>query len=452
MKRNIFVSVVLVITIIVLSSLSVFAEEDKTITIWSMSRGADIDFNAEFLERYNQTNEDGVTLKVETYTDNFFQVVDIAAATGGPDIIDFPNTISVFTKYVGNGYYVPIDKYMSDEDKALWNDYAIEGVTAYNGEYYMYPIFATTGRLVYNQDIFDRVGITSPPTTLSEMVADARLITETLSGEGIFGFAGNFKSPTGALQRSMDFLIERSGGPAQGFDFKQGRYDFTKFYPEFVKAYREMFADGIMFPGCESLDIDPLRTQFAEGKIGMYISWAHAEPNVYSSQFKTDINWNGAPLPVVDGYEPATQTVTFRGSYLITKDAKYPDLAWKALNATFLSPEYIRAYQEAGYGSCLNQKVVEGVKTADMLVGRENFLIGPSDALWPATPMELNSQAVLVEGEDMYATIFSLILGDEDIDKALTNLTARYNNAYEKGIEQGIGREISMPDFNPAKP
>ena len=33
-----------------------------------------------------------------------------------------------------------------------------------------------------------------------------------------------------------------------------------------------MFATGVSFPGSESLDIDPLRTQFAAGNIAMYIS------------------------------------------------------------------------------------------------------------------------------------------------------------------------------------
>ncbi len=219
---------------------------------------------------------------------------------------------------------------MSDDDKALWGDFAIEGITAYDGKMYMYPSFATTGRLIYNQDIFDRVGIESPPKTLSEMVEYATLITEKLSGEGIYGFAANFKSPTGALQRSMNFLIELSGGPNQGFNYKTGKYDFSTHYADFIAAYRHMFQEGISFPGCESLDIDPLRTLFAAGKIGMYISWTHAEPGVYATQFPTDQNWNGAMLPIIDGHEMATQNVLPIHGYLITRDCKNPELAWKS--------------------------------------------------------------------------------------------------------------------------
>jgi len=427
------------------------AQEEKTkLTIWSMSR-ADLTFVEPIIKEYNETNTDGIELVLEIYTDNFFQALDVAATTGGPDIIDLPNTVSAFTNYVGQGYYLPIDQYMTEEDKALWNDYRIEGITAYNGELYYYPTIATTGRLIYNQDIFDRVGIDSPPTTLSEMVEDARLITEKLSGEGIYGFAANFKSPTGALLRSMDFMMELSGGPCQGFDFAKGEYDFAPYKP-FVEAYREMFTQGIAFPGCESLDIDPLRTQFAAGKIGMYISWSHAEPGVYATQFPTDVNWNGTRIPLIDGTTLASQSVIGYHGYLITRDCKDPDKAWKAINEVFYSPEYMQKYQEAGLGVVMNPVIAEGAGLPELLAGKEAFLMGPTDIMWPAVPQEINSQAVLVEGESMYNTIFALILGEGEIDSTLADLTVRYNTAYQKGIEQGLGKPIQIPDFDPAQP
>ncbi len=445
-----FAIVVVLVALVVAGFSGVSAEEKTKLTIWSMSR-ADLSFIDPIIKEYNETNMDGIELVLEIYTDNFFQAVDVAAATGGPDIIDLPNTLSVFTNYVGQGYYIPIDQFMTEEDKALWGDYRIEGITAYKGDLYYFPTVATTGRLIYNQDIFDRVGIENPPTTLSEMVADAKLITEKLSGEGIYGFAANFKSPTGALLRSMDFMIELSGGPCQGFDFAKGQYDYS-FYTPFVEAYREMFTQGIAFPGCESLDIDPLRTQFAAGKIGMYISWSHAEPGVYATQFPTDINWNGATIPLIDGHEKASQSVIGYHGYLITKDCKDPEKAWKAINDVFYNPEYIAAYQEAGLGVIMNPIISATAGTPALLEGKEAFLMGPTDILWPAVPHEVNSQAVLVEGENMYNTIMGLILGNADIDKTLADLTDRYNAAYQKGIEQGLGEPIQIENFNPAAP
>ena len=67
-----------------------------------------------------------------------------------------------------------------------------------------------------------------------------------------------------------------------------------------------MFTNGGAFPGCESLDIDPLRSQFANGKIGMYISWTHSDP-AYESQFPTTEDWDGAQLPTIDGTVKGSQ-------------------------------------------------------------------------------------------------------------------------------------------------
>ncbi|MEA5016458.1 MAG: extracellular solute-binding protein [Candidatus Limiplasma sp.] len=427
------------------------AETEKTrLTIWSMSR-ADLTYVEPRIKAYNESNPHNIELVLEIYTDNFLQAIDVAAATGGPDIVDLPNTLATFTNYVGNGYYVPIDQFMTEEDKALWGDYAIEGITAFNGEMYYYPVIGTTGRLIYNQDIFDRCGIAAPPQTLSEMVETAKIITDTLSGEGIYGFAANFKSPAGALLRSMDFMIELSGGPNQGFDFAKGEYDFS-FYKPFVEAYRTMFTTGIAFPGCESLDIDPLRTLFADGKIGMYISWSHAEPGVYASQFPTQANWNGTTIPVMDGYEKATQSVIGYHGYMITRDCKNPELAWTAIKELFYGKDYLVGYQEAGLGVNMNPAISAKAGTSALLEGKESFLLGPTDVMWPAVPQELNSQAVQVEGENMYNTIFALILGKGDIDSTLADLTERYNAAYEKGIEQGLGTRVQIPGFDPAKP
>ncbi len=449
-KSRFWIVLIVLICALAVAVPSTFAEEKTKITIWSMSR-ADLTFVEPYIKAYNETNTDGIELVLEIYTDNFFQAIDIAAATGGPDVIDLPNTVSVFSNYVGQGYYIPIDQYMTEEDKELWKDFRIEGITASNGELYYFPTVATTGRLIYNQDIFDRVGIENPPTTLSELVETARIITEKLSGEGIYGFAANFKSPTSALLRSMDFLMELSGGPCQGFDFAKGAYDFAPYKP-FVEAYRTMFTEGIAFPGCESLDIDPLRTLFAAGKIGMYISWSHAEPGVYASQFPTDINWNGATVPIIDGAEKASQSVIGYHGYLITRDCKEPEKAWKAIKEVFYNPEYIQAYQEAGLGIVMNPEIAKGAGIPELLNGKEAFLMGPTDILWPAVPQEINSQAVLVEGENMYNTIFALILGEGEIESTLADLTTRYNAAYQKGIEQGIGNPIELPGFDPAQP
>jgi multiple sugar transport system substrate-binding protein len=146
-------------------------------------------------------------------------------------------------------------------------------------------------------------------------------------------------------------MAQRSGGPRWGFDFRKGEYDFT-FHRPIVEDFRKIFSGGSAFPGCVSLDIDPLRTQFAAGKIGMYISWSHAEPGVYANQFPTQERWGVAPLPTIDG-SAKSQVVNGSGGYMINAKSKHKKEAWIVISELMASKDYIVGYHEAGLGTTI---------------------------------------------------------------------------------------------------
>ncbi|CAB1254985.1 ABC transporter substrate-binding protein [Ruminococcaceae bacterium BL-6] len=424
--------------------------EKTTIVLWTRDRH-DASFIQPRVDEYNKTNKDGIFVDYQMYTDNFEQALDMAYSTNsGPDLVGVSGMTDIFTKYVNQGQYVSIDQYMTAEQKERYKSLVSEGIDAMDGKLYYIPVFGSTGRLFYNEGIFEKCGIQGPPKTMAEMTKTAKTITDKLKGEGVYGFAMNLKSPSSALQRSIDFIVERSGGPKQGYDFATGKYDFSM-YKEAVKEFNTIFTTGIAFPGCESLDIDPLRTQFAAGKIGMYISWSHADPGVYQSQFPTKEKWNVAQLPTIDGKVYSQSIQPYKG-YMITKTCKAPEKAWKVCNDVFYSDDFVKAYHEAGLSSVMVDDLKDKVKAPEILKGKENGLLGDTDKFWPATPQELNSQAVVVEGNDQYTALAAMILGSEPIDSGLKALTDRYNAALQKGIKEGKGKEIKIANWDPANP
>ncbi|WP_049894928.1 type 2 periplasmic-binding domain-containing protein [Paenibacillus antibioticophila] len=85
-------------------------------------------------------------------------------------------------------------------------------------------------------------------------------------------------------------------------------------------------ADGSMLPGSESLDIDPLRAQFAQVKSGMYFNHS-VKPSVYKTQFPTDIRWAEAMQPTIDGKQNGADQV-IAGSYLaMSKNSEHKEEA-----------------------------------------------------------------------------------------------------------------------------
>jgi multiple sugar transport system substrate-binding protein len=424
--------------------------EKTVVSVWTQNR-ADATFITPKIDEFNKSNKDNVTIDYKMYTDNFSQAIDMAfASNSAPDLVSESGIMSVFTKYVSQGQYIPIDKYLSAKQKEEYTNLKMNGVNMYDNKIYYLPIFGTTGRLFYNKDIFSKAGISNPPATLSEMVADAKKISDSLKGQNIYGFAMNLKSPASALQRSLDFIVERSGGPEQGYDFKAGQYDFSAYKP-YIEQLRALFAAGVSFPGCESLDIDPLRTQFAAGKIGMYISWSHADPGVYQSQFPTTQNWSVAQLPTLN-CKVYSQNIQPYGGLMITKGSKNYDADWKVLNDFFYNDDFDKAYHEAGLAGLLAPALQAKATTPSLLKGKEEDLLSKNDKLWPATPQAINDQAVVVEGNDQYTTFLQLILGKGDIDSTLSDLTKRYNDAYQKGISAGKGSKVQLSNFDPANP
>ena len=289
------------------------AGEVTVITVWSKDRH-DASYVQEKIDEYNATNTNNIQINYQLYTDNYIQAVDMAVQSGElPDIL--VQQESVFDKYVNEGYWADFYDYMDEDMKTYFKDVIYPGYNELDGKLYFISTNGTTCRLFYNKEIFERVGITAPPETLEEVVEYARLITSELSGEGIYGFAENMKSASSGLNRSLMIGLERETGLVKGYDFAKGEYDFSA-WGDSLALWKELLSDDCTFPGCESLDIDPLRTQFAAGKIGMYMSYSHAEPGVYVNQFPMDTDkWDCVPIPTAGGKAAGTVFYRYRRLY-----------------------------------------------------------------------------------------------------------------------------------------
>lgn len=423
--------------------------EKTVVTVWTKDRH-DANFMQEKIDEYNATNADNIEVKYEIYSDNYNQAIDMVFQNGdAPDMFVFQE--QVFQNYVNSGKYADITPYMDEEFKKTFESSMIEGFNVIDGKCYFVPTAATTCRLFYNKDIFKRVGIEKAPETLEEMVEAAKKITSELSGEGIYGFAANMKGAQSALSRSLYKQAERELGLKYGYDFGKGAYDFTG-YESLVSAWKTLMSPECAFPGCESLDIDPLRTQFAAGKIGMYMSYTHAEPGVYANQFPMEQEWGCAQMPVTGGVVKGAEHYQPLNGYLFNAESKNLEAAWKVYRDVFTNLDLLKEYYEGGYGISMVPAVIEKANPAQYYIDNPALLIGDEDAIYPNTPQEANVDAVIVEGQNMYDTMAAMILGDMDIKSGLEELTERYNAAYEAGISEGSGKEIKIDNFDPMHP
>lgn len=412
----------------------------KIVKYWTDDRH-DQEYIKELIAKFNSTNKDNIEVELTVLSENFAQSVDVAfAGNQAPDVLRLKsvNTETFFKK----GYLAPLDSYMNDELKAKFKDLLIDKVNTFDGKLVSLPNTGLTLRLVYNQELFEKAGIAKPPASLQEMVDDAKKITDMGKKDGIYGFALNFKSPKSAFDRSVREILSLSGYQGLGFDLKTAQFDFGP-YSEVMKYFKQMNDNGSILPGAATLDIDPMRAQFAAGKIGMYLSFS-TEPGVYTDQFPTKIKWAGALAPTLDGTIKGTSEIVSAGTWLgITSKASNPDAAWTFMKSMY-ADDILTTYHEKGFGIAIIPSIAAKAKKPE-IAGMDGFLVGKYDSMWPVSPN------VTPEGASYADTFLKYMLTGGDPAAIVKDLNTRYNAALTKAVEKGDVKVSPNPSFDPIK-
>ncbi len=403
--------------------------EKTEIVFWSHQRH-DKEYVEQKVNEFNETNDKNIKVVYEVMSENYDNNLDLSfQSKQAPDVFRAKGEIMA---YVKKGMAQPITEYLTQEDYDRFGELlGINNINKYKGEIYTVPGFGNTYRLVYNKDIFKKAGLDPEkyPTTMEEVREYAKIITEKLSGEGIYGFAMNLKQPLSAMERSVDEVARKSG--AYFYDFKEGKYDFSA-YGEVVKSFANIYNDGSFFPGVESLDIDPLRTQFSLGNIGMYIS-GYWEVGVYNTQFPTDQEWAACAIPTLNGEVKSKNNIIGAGkSFLVSSQTEKQEAVWEFIKF-MTSDEFMVGYQEGGFGIIGVSGIAEKASECKTY-GSEYFSISDSDTIATLSPERCG---MVVEGKTFYDAFGAAIMGDGNIDEIVKQMDESYNSALKKALEQG---------------
>ncbi|RAV20790.1 ABC transporter substrate-binding protein [Paenibacillus contaminans] len=411
------------------------AKKEKTkLVYWTFQRH-DADFIQEKIKKFNESNKENIEVEMTMMAENYAQSLDLAFTSN-----QAPDVFGTFTpaEFSAKGYFEPLNKYMTDNIKKKFDGMFNENDNMFNGNIISFPNSGATLRLIYNVDIFEKAGV-KPPKSLDELVETAKKITEVGKKDGIYGWSLPYKSPASALNRSL-MPMAALNGMSDGYDYKAGKFDYSGWKP-LIEALRKMKTDGSTLPGSESLDMDPMRAQFAEGKIGMYISYS-VEPGVYKNQFPPKIKWDAAPMPTIDGGEPKGTAGPGGGIWLsMSSKSKNKDAAWKFMEYMY-SDEMQTAYHELGYGLSVVPSISKAAKEPN-IPGIKNFLLTKYDANWPLSP-----QGLKLEGKTWQEEFGGYILVGGDLDKIIQSVNDRYNSALEKGAAAGTTKKVVIPNFD----
>lgn len=402
--------------------------EAVTLTMWQKG-GPDAPFIQEQINKFNAQNKDVQVQVIVQGTDDYEKALPLAFQTKqAPDVF----SVTSIEPMVRENWLLPLNDHITEDLKTAYKTHMREGGNVFDGKIYGIPTSAFTVRMAYNKDLFRKAGLdpNKPPTTFSQVREAAKKITEAGNGDA-FGFGLPMKW-IGFSAWQVDPLVIASQPELTEFGLfntKTGKYEMAKYEPV-IQLYRDMYKDGSVFPGASSLDNDPMRSAFAEGKIGMFIS-ASWEPGVLGTQFKTTQDWAATMIPVEDGKERLQSPSFDGGGYAVSSFTEHPKEAARVLEF-LVGPQTSQILQKNGIINALHPAAASDEFFPD-LKGFEYYVPGPKDtaAINPPTPL------VEVQGKTYVDVLNELILTDAPIKPELEEASQRYNAAFDAGVESG---------------
>ena len=292
-------------------------------------------------------------------------------------------------------------------------------------------------KFAINTDLFEKNNL-EYPKTWEDIYNCAKVITENGNGEE-FGMGWSTWS---AMYRRLIMKGGMDNYEKAWWDANTETYSFAQ-YEGPLNYVKKMYEEGLLL-GTDDLAIDPIRAEFAKGRVGMFLAPAY-DYAVYTSQFPAECNWTVIEIP--EWTEGSSQykrcyMSSNRGGCSISKPAW--DAADQAKKDALVAAVLFLNSDEL-YAEFYRQGAIIPVKPEIVANNTPYDYVGPQWALFAdATnyyPAPVYPDGLLLLDGDNYATVMgAYIHGDlgDDWAPVAADLEERYNAAYEALKSDGI--------------
>lgn len=206
-----------------------------TISFWNSFTGSDGDMLVKMVDRFNEENEDGITVEMDISSDLDSQLATAFAAGTGPTLL----LSSSAYRFTYGDYLQDIndvfDKTSLDKEDFIQSylDYCSEGESLY------FVPFQIVGYYMYwNKDLFEAAGLDpeTPPATWDEWNEMAAKITD--EGANVYGSGISYDYAyqiAHIMQRFGGLAVTNEGGTwTANFENNDGYADFLNMYKTLV--------------------------------------------------------------------------------------------------------------------------------------------------------------------------------------------------------------------------
>jgi multiple sugar transport system substrate-binding protein len=276
-------------------------DSPKTLTYWASNQGASVEVDKKVLQpeldKFEKQTGIKVKLEVVPWSDLLNRILTATTSGQGPDVLNIGNTWSASLQ--ATGALLPWDakNFAAIGGKDRFVDSALGSTGAQGQDPAAVPLYSMSYALYYNKKMFADAGISKPPATWDELIADGK----KLSKDGKWGLGIEGSNPSENVHHAFVFAKQH------GADFftADGKPDFTNDGAVAgVKQYVDLMAkDKIAAPGNAEYAQNQSVSDFAKGKTAMLL-WQGVSANLKSQGMSEDA-YGVAPVPVQSG-APAT--------------------------------------------------------------------------------------------------------------------------------------------------
>ncbi|MYT68957.1 MULTISPECIES: sugar ABC transporter substrate-binding protein [unclassified Streptomyces] len=332
-------------------------DSPKTLTYWASNQGASIQVDKKVLQpeldKFEKQTGIKVKLEVVPWSDLLNRIMAATTSGQGPDVLNIGNTWSASLQ--ATGALLPWDAKQFDKigGKDRFVDSALGSAGPEGKDPAAVPLYSMSYALYYNKKMFKDAGISKPPTTWDEVVADGKKISKN----GKWGLGAEGSNLSNNIHQI--FVMAKQRG-ADWFT-ADGKPDFTSDGAvAAVKQYVDLMAkDKIIAPGNAEYAQNQSLSDFSKGKTAMVL-W-QAAASTFKSQGMSEDDYGVVPAPVPSG-TPGTgnqvnsmvagiNIAVFKNTKNLEGASKFvkfmtSDAESKLLNKTYGSIPPVKAAQE----------------------------------------------------------------------------------------------------------
>jgi len=274
----------------------------KTLTVWLQvdAQTGWPDVVAAANQQFQQQNPGWtVNVQYQNWSDHLQKFDATIAGNDTPDVIEMGNT--EMTAYMASGAFADLT---SDKAQFPNSDHWLGGLAksgAYQGKIYGVPYYAGSRVVTYRTDLFKKAGITKPPTSISQFVADLQKVG-TMEKK-VKGFTPMYMAGTDWYS-ALDWVFDYGGTIATTHAHKWvGALDSAKSIAG-LTAYKNFF-DAVSSKRAATLDeANPAPyTVFSQGLAGAILgpAWfsccTGTKYKAVTGQFVMPSHIAGKPIP-----------------------------------------------------------------------------------------------------------------------------------------------------------